>query len=129
MGPGQLSPQRGDSRLLGKDLRKAHHVMQVLRREAAAAVNGQFSRQCGDNFLAIPATLAAENFAMDALADLPVQPGQLGVDGYRRSQARLCYQLADFVNQHSRRSRQVGHFSHPASARPIRIFCTSLVPS
>jgi hypothetical protein len=121
MRPAQLSPQRGDSLLVGKCLREPHHVTQVLGGEAAPEVCRQLSRQRGDDLLAVAGAFAAEDLAMDPLTHLPVQPGQLGVDGRRGAPVRVGYQLPDVGDQTGGDGLYGGHTKPILPERSFRI--------
>lgn len=127
MRPAQLSPRCGDNVFCREGFGKAHHVVQVLAREASIVVGFQLSRQCGDNLLAISGPLPFQHLSADALANVPVQHRQGAVDGFARCEA----EAADVTQQLlvggcgcRRVSRGVTHSSIPSAPSALK-WCAS----
>jgi hypothetical protein len=85
MSPAQLSYQRYDNFLLGKDFGKLHHPAQILLAKAGAELLNQLSRQRYDNLLTVGGPLFAENFVDDSFANAPVRPALTVVATLRRA--------------------------------------------
>lgn len=89
MGPAQLCTQCVHNLHVWKHLSESHHVEQVSFREPTAKLAGQLCTQCGHNLLAVARPLLFQNVCPDALADLPVEQHQGGVDALRDRLPRL----------------------------------------
>jgi hypothetical protein len=94
VGPAQVSPQRGDNRLVRERFGELDHAAQVLFLEATAKLGGQLSRQRGDNLNAVVRPRCPQHVNADALADAPVEHGQAHVHRDGRSASSVLDQLA-----------------------------------
>jgi hypothetical protein len=102
MSPAQLSYQRYDNFLLGKDFGKLHHPAQILLAKAGAELLNQLSRQRYDNLLTVGGPLFAENFVDDPFANAPLKEGKAGVDGGSDASTCLTDDLANIFDQDRR---------------------------
>jgi hypothetical protein len=74
-------------------------MAQLFLAPASAIGLGELLGQGGDDLFAIFGALALEDFGVDAVADLPVEQGDFGVDGDGGAVFGGIDQLADFLEE------------------------------
>ncbi len=75
-----MSYQRYDNLLIGINLGELNHPAQVFLSEAESKLGFQSSRQCRDDFGPIFRALFFQDLSPDAVANLPVEQREAGID-------------------------------------------------
>ncbi len=99
MGPAQLCPQCGHNLGVGEGFSEVEAVAELSGAPAFAVGLGELLGEGFEGLFAVLGALALEDLGLDALADLPVELGEFGVDGGGGALFGAVDQLADFLEE------------------------------
>ena len=125
MRPGQLSPHCGDNLFVGESRSEPETMPQLSLDPAFAVGLGESLGEVDDLLFAIFAPLPLQYLGLDAVANLPIQQGDFGVDSNSGALFGGVDELANFLKQRVDRSSQIITHAEIAS-RSMFVFRSAL---